>query len=120
MDITATTNRNIKNAGMTTSTNKFDALESFIYEEGLRIETMDVHPDLDLFLVVLNTKSILRQRHSDYPSLRNTTSERLLNYEFIGQGTGVHWPELDEDLSLKGFLRDELRNIVNAQNQEAA
>ena len=105
---------------MNTSTNKFDALESLIFEEGLRIEAIDVHQKLDLFLIVLNTKSILRQRLSDYPKLCAATKEQLLNYEFIGQGTGVHWPELDEDLSLKGFLRDELRNLTNGKNQKAA
>ncbi len=97
---------------MNTSTNKFDTLESLIYEEGLQIEVLDVHQELDLFLIILNTKVILLQQLSSYPRLKKATRQQLLNYEFIGQGTGVHWPELDEDLSLKGFLRDELKNIV--------
>ncbi len=105
---------------MNTSTNRFDTLESLIYEEGLRIEAIDFHPDLDLFLIILNTKSILRQRLSDYLSLKNATKEQLRDYTFIGGGTGIHWPDLDEDLSLKGFLRDELKSLVNSNNKEAA
>ncbi|GAA4732941.1 DUF2442 domain-containing protein [Flavisolibacter ginsenosidimutans] len=105
---------------MNTSTNRFDALESLIHEEGLRIEAIDVHPEMDLLLVILNTKTILRQKISDYPSLHGATKEKLMNYEFIGKGTGIHWPDLDEDLSLKGFLRDELRNMVNSKKQKAA
>lgn len=73
-----------------------------------------------MLLIILNTKVILRQNISIYARLRQATKEQLLNYEFIGQGTGVHWPELDEDLSLKGFLRDELKNIVGNKNKEAA
>jgi hypothetical protein len=97
---------------MNTSENKYDSLESLIYEEGLRIETIDVHQDMNLFLVILNTKAILRQKISAYARLKNATEEQLKQYELIGNGTGVYWPALDEDLSLKGFLRNELRNLV--------
>ncbi len=98
---------------MSTSTNKYDALESLIYQEKLCIQAIDIHTELDLLLVVLNTGALLRQKISAYPSLRNATEEQLNNYELIGSGTGIHWSELDEDLSLKGFLQDELRNVVN-------
>lgn len=68
---------------MNTSTNRFDALESLTHEEGLRIEAIDVHQDLDLFLLVLNTKTILRQRLSDYSTLKKRdqgTTEQLHVY----------------------------------------
>ena len=26
------------------------------------------------------------------------------NYEFIGDGQGVHWPDIDEDISAEGML----------------
>lgn len=26
--------------------------------------------------------------------------------------TGIHWPELDEDLSLRGFLKEEMLNAI--------
>jgi hypothetical protein len=35
----------------------------------------------------------------------NASEKQLLNFQFIGGGTGIHWPELDEDLSLKGFIK---------------
>lgn len=106
---------------MSTSTNKYDALESLIYQEDLRIQAIDIHQELDLLLIVLNTKAILRQKLSTYSRLQKATKEQLHNYQFIGNGTGIHWPELDEDLSLKGFLQDELRNVVsNKKNPLAA
>ena len=70
-------------------------------------------------LVVLNTKAVLYQRLSSYKRLRNASKENLLNYELTGKGTGIHWPLLDEDLSLKGFLRDELLNVVKKGTQAA-
>jgi hypothetical protein len=27
------------------------------------------------------------------------------NYEIIGDGQGVHWPDIDEDLSVEGMFR---------------
>jgi hypothetical protein len=36
--------------------------------------------------------------------LRNATPAQLANIEIICNGTGLHWPDLDEDLSLLGIL----------------
>jgi hypothetical protein len=36
--------------------------------------------------------------------LRNATPERLAHIEIICNGTGLHWPDLDEDLSVLGIL----------------
>lgn len=105
---------------MNTSDNKYDALESLIYQERIRIEAIDFHFDMDLFLIVLNTKVILCQKISSYPKLKNASREQLCAYELIGGGTGIHWPEVDEDLSLKGFLREELKNIISGKNDALA
>jgi hypothetical protein len=40
-----------------------------------------------------------------YPRLASASPEALLNWEIIGAGYGLHWPELDEDLSTEGLLR---------------
>ncbi|MBC7423455.1 MAG: DUF2442 domain-containing protein [Ferruginibacter sp.] len=63
-------------------------------------------------LIVLNTTAVLHQKISTYPLLKKGTLEQLKNYELISNGTGVHWADIDEDLSLKGFLQDEIRKIV--------
>ena len=36
--------------------------------------------------------------------LAAATPAQRANYEIIGDGQGVHWPELDEDLSAEGML----------------
>jgi len=39
-----------------------------------------------------------------YPRLSHGTSSERDNWRLIGQGEGVHWPDLDEDISVEGLL----------------
>jgi len=39
------------------------------------------------------------------PRLRNATPEQRANWRFIGTGQGIHWPEIDEDISIASLLR---------------
>ncbi len=105
---------------MSISANKYDAIEKLIYEDGIRISAVDFHPELDVMLIILNTKAVLRQPISAYPVLKNADKKSLTQFQLISDGTGIHWPDLDEDLSLKGFLRDELKNIVRNKHIVAA
>ena len=40
-----------------------------------------------------------------YPRLANGTVEQRAHWEKCGGGFGVHWPDVDEDLSALGLLR---------------
>jgi hypothetical protein len=40
-----------------------------------------------------------------YPRLLHATEEQRKNWTISGTGYGIHWPELDEDLSTEGLLR---------------
>jgi hypothetical protein len=39
-----------------------------------------------------------------FPTLAQATPEQLSRWEIIDQGYGIHWPELDEDISVLGLL----------------
>lgn len=39
-----------------------------------------------------------------YPALERATAAQRRNWRLIGGGDGVHWPDLDLDLSASGFL----------------
>jgi hypothetical protein len=39
-----------------------------------------------------------------YPRLTHAMPRERANWQLIGQGEGIHWPDLDEDLSVEGFL----------------
>ena len=69
---------------------------------------------------MLNTKVVLIQNLSSYKSLKDADKSQLQQYELLGRGTGVHWPQLDEDLSLKGFLQNELRKVVKTDKGSVA
>ena len=40
-----------------------------------------------------------------FPRLLNATPEQRSDFRLIGGGEGIHWPGLDEDLSVSGLLR---------------
>jgi len=40
-----------------------------------------------------------------YPRLLNASEQQRNNWELCGGGFGIHWPDLDEDLSSEGLLR---------------
>jgi hypothetical protein len=40
-----------------------------------------------------------------YPRLFNATPAQRKNWKVAGGGYGIHWPDLDEDLSTSGLLR---------------
>lgn len=39
-----------------------------------------------------------------FPRLQHATSEQRNRYELVAGGYGIHWEELDEDLTANGFL----------------
>ena len=39
-----------------------------------------------------------------FPRLLHATEEQRHNYELLGEGVGIHWPDIDEDLSVGGLL----------------
>ncbi len=40
-----------------------------------------------------------------YPRLLSATPAQRRNWKIAGGGYGIHWPEIDEDLSTEGLLR---------------
>jgi hypothetical protein len=52
-----------------------------------------------------------------YPRLAAASQKQRKNFEWTGRGTGIHWPEIDEDLEVQGLMEGrrspELRSISN-------
>jgi Protein of unknown function (DUF2442) len=40
-----------------------------------------------------------------FPRLLDASPRDRANFELLGGGVGIHWPEIDEDLSVEGLLR---------------
>jgi hypothetical protein len=54
--------------------------------------------------VSLNDGRVVSVPISWYPRLSNGLPEHRATWEFIGEGHGIHWPELDEDISVENIL----------------
>jgi Protein of unknown function (DUF2442) len=39
-----------------------------------------------------------------YPRLAHGSLAERANWRLIGEGEGIHWPDLDEDISIEGLL----------------
>jgi len=39
-----------------------------------------------------------------FPKLHRASPTARARWELLGQGSGIHWPEIDEDLSIAGLL----------------
>ncbi len=39
------------------------------------------------------------------PRLRDATPEQRAHWRLIGRGEGIHWPDIDEDVSIASLLR---------------
>ena len=58
----------------------------------------------DEFVVALADGRRLAVPLAWFPRLARATQSQLLHYELLGDGEGIHWPDLDEDLSVQGLL----------------
>ena len=115
---------NLKKHGMNTSkihnkksTDPFDRL---IFEKGLRIKTLVIDKELDLIAIFLNNGIIIKEAISSYKSLKNASTKNLDDWRLTAGGIGVSWKKLNEDLSLKGFIKNsalqEMLRLLQGKN----
>lgn len=65
----------------------------------------DVRCDGDYLSVDLMDGRTISVPLAWYPRLLAGTPDQRANWEKAGGGYGIHWPDLDEDLSTEGLLR---------------
>ncbi len=90
----------------------FDPIDKMIFEDGIKIVSVFFHKELDVMLILLNNKKILERKISQTQRLAHANEAQLGQYQL--SRTGIHWPELDEDLSLRGFLKEEMLKAIQA------
>jgi hypothetical protein len=59
----------------------------------------------DRLVVVLADGRELATPLAWFPRLMDATPEQRQNWRFIGRGHGIHWPDVDEDISVASLLR---------------
>ena len=63
-----------------------------------------VHVTEDTLSVDLSDGRTISVPLSWFPRLVNATQEERNNWRLIGRGHGIHWEDLDEDISIEGLL----------------
>lgn len=65
----------------------------------------DVSFDQDALSVRLKDGRTISAPLAWYPRLFHANAEQRNNWKIAGGGYGIHWPDIDEDISTEGLLR---------------
>lgn len=66
---------------------------------------VDVQANDTLLRVILADGRELAAPLEWFPRLRDATPEQRNHWRLIGRGQGIHWPDVDEDISVASLLR---------------
>ncbi len=81
--------------------------------------------DDDSLTVELNDGRTIATPLAWFPRLLHGTADERANWRLIGSGEGIHWPDLDEDVSIASLLAgrqssengESLRNWLDRRNR---
>jgi hypothetical protein len=82
-----------------------DPIDKLIYEKNFRIKMVLPVKAQDSLIVFLNNGKHISVHLSSFSRLKKAGQKQLDAWELISNGIGIEWPEIDEDLSLKGLLQ---------------
>ena len=68
----------------------------------------------DKIYIYLKSSDILTIPYSYTKKIQDAKKEQLLNYRIIGGGIGVHFEEIDEDISLSGIIAYKINHELKA------
>jgi len=77
-------------------------MRSLMSDTDLRVMTLSI--DAERLTVELMDGRAIAVPLAWYPRLANATPAQRENWELAGGGYGIHWPDIDEDLSTEGLL----------------
>jgi hypothetical protein len=70
----------------------------------IEIKASSVRVSDDALIVDLSDGRTVSAPLAWYPRLLHGTAAERDDHQFIGEGLGIHWPRLDEDISVEGVL----------------
>ena len=83
-----------------------DPFDRLIFEKGLRIKQLMSDKNLNTMIILLNNGHALKVPINHFKQLKNASQGDLDKWELSGNGIGIRWKGLDEDLSLKGLIKE--------------
>jgi hypothetical protein len=85
-------------------TNSLDLLKENYRISKLAPQATHVYFDADRLHVSLSDGREISAPLDWFPRLSNATEKQRQQWELIGRGVGIHWEEIDEDISVAGLL----------------
>jgi len=68
----------------------------------------------DRIYVYLDSKDVLTIPYDYTSKIKTASTEALKNYRLIGNGVGVHFEDIDEDISLRGIISYKILHELQA------
>ena len=65
---------------------------------------VDVHVTEDTLSVELSDGRTISAPLGWFPRLERATEQERKNWRLIGKGHGIHWEDIDEDISVEGLV----------------
>ena len=78
----------------------------------------DVRIEAERFYAVLQDGREIGVPYGWFWRLEKATEEQRKNWRFIGEGAGIHWEDIDEDISIKGILKGKPENPAKPPKKE--
>jgi hypothetical protein len=69
------------------------------------VKGISVRIEQTSFFVLLEDGREIGVPYQWFPRLKNATPEERKNWRFISKGCGIHWEDIDEDISIIGLLQ---------------
>lgn len=79
-------------------------MSSILEEKTFNFAATEINFFEDSFELVLADGRTLSVPYDLVPSLSKATKNERENAVLLGMGTGIHWPDIDEDLSVEGLV----------------
>jgi hypothetical protein len=83
-----------------------DPFDRLIFEKGLRIKQLMPDKSLNTMIILLNNGHALKVPINHFSRLKTASQADLDKWVLSGNGISIRWDNIDEDLSLKGLIKE--------------
>jgi hypothetical protein len=84
--------------------------DEFQFDEAL--VPVDVRVDDAMIHILFKGGLQIESPVDEFPRLRDATPEKRLRWQLNGRGYGIHWPDVDEDITVRGLIARAKPNLA--------
>jgi len=91
-------------SSITSNTSRQNGMRTLVFRESESL-AVDVRFDKDRIHIRLKDGREISVHLEWFPRLKDASPKQRKNWRLIGKGIGIHWPDLDEDISVSALLK---------------